>query len=122
MTVVPIFSKSRSAVVALAETGLAPLQIAARLGVQSQTVHHYLWLARRLGETDVKFKRGRAPEIGESRPVISPSLVKQLRPAADARRMTVAQLSKAILARVAEDGLIDAVLDDLPRTEVRHDC
>lgn len=105
-------SKRRAEIVAMADRGVTPREIAVRLRLQPQTIHHYLWLARRECETTARFKAGSPAEVGSSRAIISRELAERLRPAAHARGLTVPALAKSILARVADDGLIDAVLDD----------
>ena len=102
----------RAEIVALAQQGIAPREIALQLGCQPSTVHHYLWLARREDGFNGRFKTGSPREVGSSSTVIPRRLADVLRPAAAARGLTVNALAQSILARVAEDGLIDAVLDD----------
>jgi DNA-binding transcriptional regulator LsrR (DeoR family) len=82
---------------ALADQGLSPDQIAARLGIPKRTVHDRLRYARGLRTT--RIPADALPALKEH---------------ADARALSVAELASALLVAVAKDGLIDAVLDDRP--------
>lgn len=100
-------------VVALAAEGVPPRDIGKRLGMPVSTVHWHLWKARRDGELTMRFKRGFPRERGSSSVVIPRAVADLIRPAADARGLTVSALAGAIVFYAAEYGLIDAVLDDV---------
>ncbi len=107
--------RSRKAeVVALAAEGVTPHEIVKRLGIPNSTVHWHLWRARRDGTLKITFPRGgfRGREQGSTIVVMPRAVADLIRPVAEARGLTVAELANAVLARVAVDGLFDAVLDD----------
>ncbi len=110
-------------VVALAADGMPPREISSRLGMPNNTVHWHLWRARRDGTLKIDFKRGGRREPGSTIAVIPRAVADLIRPAAEARGLTVCALATAVLARVAVDRLVDAVLDDGgEQTEAGDDC
>jgi hypothetical protein len=112
-------------VVALAAEGVPPREIVKRLGIPSGTVHGHLWRARRDGTLKITFPRGgfRGREPGSTIVVMPRAVADLIRPAAEARGLTVCALATAVLARVAVDRLVDAVLDDGgEQTEAGDDC
>ena len=113
-------------VVALAAEGVPPRVISSSLGIPSSTVHGHLWRARRDGTLKITFRRGgsfRGREQGSTIVVMPRAVADLIRPVAEARGLTVAELANAVLARVAVDRLFDAVLDDDgEQTEAGDDC
>ena len=106
--------RSRHAdIVALAAEGVPPREIVKRLGIRSGTVHGHLWKARRDGTLKITFKRGAGREQGSTIAVIPRAVADLIRPAAEARGLTVSALAGAIVFYAAEYGLVDAVLDDV---------
>lgn len=99
-------------VVALAAEGVPPREIVKRLGIPQNTVHWHLWKARRDGTLKINFKRGVAREQGSTIAVIPRAVADLIRPAAEARGLTVSALAGAIVFYAAEYGLVNAVLDD----------
>lgn len=106
--------KRETEIIRLAREGMAPRDIATELACQPSTVHHYLWKARREGTFEGAFPRGPGREPGSSTAFLPRSLVIALQPAAAERGVTLCKLAQAILTRVADDGLVNAVLDDEP--------
>jgi hypothetical protein len=100
-------------VVALAAEGVPPRVISSRLGIPKNTVHWHLWKARRDGTLKITFKRGLGREQGSTIAVIPRAVADLIRPAAEARGLTVSALAGAIVFYAAEYGLVDAVLDDV---------
>jgi len=96
----------------LAREGVPPRKIAVLLGCQPSTVHHYLWKARREGVFEGRFKTGSDDSPGTWSAQMPRELAESLRPIAESRGMTLGHLARTILVRVAEDNLVDAVLDD----------
>ncbi len=94
-----------AACVALEAEGLTSAQIGARVGIPATTVAALLCSARRFSDARS------APDACKS--VHFPiRLLQQLQPAARKRRVSRETLAWMIVERVAEDDLIDAVLDD----------
>ena len=119
--------RSRKAdILALAAEGVPPREIVKRLGIPSGTVHGHLWRARRDGTLKITFRRGPSVagrEQGSTIVVMPRAVADLIRPVAEARGLTVAELANAVLARVAVDRLFDAVLDDDgEQTEAGDDC
>jgi DNA-binding CsgD family transcriptional regulator len=106
-------------IVRLASEGTPPREIAERRNCAPATVHHYLWKARREEQFTGWFKTGAPREVGSSSTVIPRSLADALRPAAAQRGLTVPEFARIVLARVVEDNLVEAVLDDQDETEGR---
>jgi hypothetical protein len=100
-------------VVALAAEGVPPRVISSRLGIPNNTVHWHLWKARRGGTLKITFKRGASREQGSTIAIIPRAVADLIRPAAEARGLTVSALAGAIVFHAAEYGLINAVLDDV---------
>jgi DNA-binding CsgD family transcriptional regulator len=104
----------------LACEGVPPREIAVRLGCQPSTVYHYLWKARREGNFEGRFKTGTEGNRGTWSAQIPRELAETLRPMAEVRGMTLGDLARSVLSRVAEDNLVDAVLDDHDEEEAAH--
>lgn len=107
------FNTKTEAVLALRAQGLATRDIARKIGIEPKSVSAL--------EASAQRSKGRASERRWSD---SPSTLKQhtvtidndtliaLRPHAARRSMSVNQLVRAMIDIVADDGLIDALLDD----------
>jgi hypothetical protein len=84
-------------------------------GATHAIVSNVLFQARLAGELNIgvrgKYRHVRNP--GQRRPLlIPPDVGDMLKPAAEARGISVIELAKHVLIAVADSGLVDAVLDD----------
>ena len=92
-----------AAVQALAANGLHTSEIARRIGIEEKSVSALLCSAR----------RSKRPAEKNGRTVLFPiDILNALRIAAAKRNISVNELARRIVEAVADDGLIDAVLDD----------
>lgn len=103
---------TRDQVLALAQAGAPPRTIATELGISKVTASHYIWEARRAGMVLPRSKRGMPRAAGHSFVHLDPETVARLRPDAERRGQSVAELVRALVMTVLEARLIDAVLDD----------
>lgn len=95
-----------AAVLALRDQGMTQSAIAAKIGISAGTVSALECSSRRW-----KGARDGNPDICRS--VLVPlGILQRLAPAARARGLRRETLAALIIEKVAEDGLIDAVLDD----------
>lgn len=104
----------RAITVEIAQLGVRghrPGEIAERLGIPVQRVYRAFLIARRNGIKVPKYDTNGLRHT-QSRLMIAPELRGALAPHATARGLNTGELARRILHRVAEDGLIDAVLDD----------
>ena len=104
-------------IIQLGEEGLSPADIQRELRTANiRTIYSALSYARRRGADIPRYSgRKKAPtvEITPDAVAFPPSVLADMKPAADARGITVEQLARKLIANVVEDGLIDAVLDDV---------
>lgn len=92
-----------AAVAALRQSGLSTQQIANRIGIEPKTVSAL--------EADQRRTRAATATIPSG--VVFPLSVRlRLRPAAARRSMSVEQLMVEMMERIADDCLVDAILDD----------
>ncbi|MGD9862564.1 MAG: hypothetical protein AB7S99_05060 [Pseudodonghicola sp.] len=104
-------SPTYSRVVALAKDGMPPRKIAVELGIAPRSAHDYLKTARRNGETIPRFDGGGRP-VGEYRTLhIKREALEKLATIANERGVQTIQLAADLLNTIAEDDLVDAVLD-----------
>ena len=89
------FGSTREAVLALRARGIAPTEIAARLGITPNCARSHIHMAG---------KAAAAP--------LPLDLVEALAPHAARRGLTVPALAVDLLSEIAEAGLVDAILDD----------
>lgn len=109
--------KAEDRILALAREGVAPKEIARRIGRQPSTVHSYLSLARSRGEAIPRFKRG-SNWSGEKMLVcVDPPLHAPLALAAARRGITPREMAQSLLTACIEGDLIDAVMDDGPHDD-----
>ncbi len=93
------------ACLALREQGMSEAAIAARIGIEKKNVAALLCGAL--------VKRRPRPAERHGRTVLFPrDILESLRPHAQARGISANELVRRIVEAVADDGLIDAVLDD----------
>ena len=93
------------AVHALRKQGLTTREIAQRIGISASSV-----TALELGGAG---RRAVRPSEQHGRTVVlSIDVLDALRPAAERRKITVAELVRRIVATVADEGIVDAVMDD----------
>ncbi|MDK3072731.1 hypothetical protein QO034_06385 [Sedimentitalea sp. JM2-8] len=98
-------------VLKLARCRLRPGDIAARLGMTPDQVYNSISRARSRGEDIPPFSR--KTSVGRSRRLFIPTHVLDLlAPHAQARQTDMFDLAGRIIAVVAEENMIDAVLDD----------
>lgn len=105
-----------SRIIQLGKEGLSPADINRELGAGNiRTIYSALSSARRRG-VDIPRHSGRKKkttvEITPDTVAFPPSVLGDLKPAADARGITVEQLARKLIANIIDDNLIDAVLDD----------
>ena len=104
----------RASTIQIAELGIQgcrPAKIAEQLGIRVERVYHAFRTARRNG-IDVPKYGTTGMRHTETRVKINPALRGVLAPHAATRGLKTGELAQLILRTVAEDGLIDAVLDD----------
>lgn len=104
----------RDEIIALARQGNPPREIAARMGLDANTVSCLLSYERRKGAPIPYFPTGPG-RIGRTRFVICDppaGLREALAPHAAARGMSISELAGALLLAITRDDLVDAVLDD----------
>jgi DNA-binding CsgD family transcriptional regulator len=104
----------------LAREGIPPREIAVHLGCAVATVYHYLNKARHEGTFSGRFKPGGFSAEKAWTSYLSRDLAERLRPVAAGRGMTLDDLTRSILTKVAEDNLVDAVLDDADDRRAAH--
>ena len=93
------------AVHALRKQGLTTREIAGRFGISTSAV-----TALELGGGGCRAVRP-SERLGRT-VVLSIDVLDALRPAAERRKITVAELVRRIVATVADEGMVDAVMDD----------
>lgn len=92
-----------AAVVALRGQGLHDAEIADRIGIPAQTV----------GALAASAKRAKRPAERDGRTVVFPvDILDRLRPHADRRGISCNELARRLVDIAAEEGMIDAILDD----------
>jgi len=109
---------SRNLVLKLAIQGIPPREIAEQVPLKLGTIHSYLWRARQGGMNIPKFKPPGRRTVGP-RLEIPMHVADALKPHADQRRLTIQALTHALLEVIARDDMVDAVLDDQPKTTAR---
>lgn len=102
------YSTRTDAVIAMRGEGLSTREIARRIGIEPKTVTALE--ASRARRGTVRVSRAR-PEYRNSVPV-DPDTLAALRPHAARRRISVDLLIQQLLMIVADDRLVDALLDD----------
>jgi hypothetical protein len=102
---------TRQRVIDLAHQRIPPRDIAVRLNCAPDTVHQYISAARRAGMCIPKFTNGR-PNTTAGYAHINHETAAALRPHADRRGLPLRVLAKRLLAEIARDDLVDAILDD----------
>ena len=95
---------------ALALEGHPPGVIAQRMGIKLTNVHSLLDYAKRKAEGSARAPR--PAEANARTVVVSKDVLEALRPHAARRGISVNELARRILAVVADDGIVDGVLDD----------
>jgi hypothetical protein len=108
---------TESQIIALAEQGMRPCEVAEIVGRRPATVYHYLNLARKRGKAIPKFRTGSGWGGGRFLVPVDPSMKDALAGAAAQRGIDPRELATLILNTVVNGGLIDAVLDDLDEAE-----
>lgn len=101
-----------AAVQALRVQGLTTKQIANRIGIETKTVTALEASARRSGSAKTGLPRGRYMPSPQNTVEMDVNTIRALRPHAARRSTTVAHLAKQLLAVLADDNLVDALLDD----------
>lgn len=97
----------------LARQGLCAAEIQVKLGCKRSTIYSAICWARRAG-VDVPPRLPQSPyRVGAGAANGDDGLAARLRPHAEAREVSVSALVHAIISRVVEDDLVDAVLDDM---------
>ena len=97
-----------AAVAALRQQGLSTSAIARRIGIEPKTVTALEASASRRTRT-----QRREPELPSWNTVaIDHDVLRALRPHAARRNVTVTALARQLLATLADDDLVDALLDD----------
>ncbi|SIO36723.1 hypothetical protein SAMN05444722_1702 [Rhodovulum sp. ES.010] len=104
----------RDAAIAAAKAGKRPGEIAAEFDAPVSAIYQILKDARRGGHAIPRFNTAPRPRPGECwlRVRVAVATRRKLERAAEARGLSVSELSARLLDAVASDGLIDAVLDD----------
>ncbi len=102
---------TKQRVIDLAHQRVQPCDIAVRLNCAPDTVYQYISAARRAGMRIPKFTNGR-PNQTAGYAHINHETAAALRPHADRRGIPLRVLAKRLLAEVARDDLVDAILDD----------
>jgi hypothetical protein len=116
--------RTRERIVMLAKRGLPPRSIVAQFygEVGTYEVYNVLAAARRADPTIPKFGAGRKTrpeELLKRAQTLVPvptSAIALLSPHAERRAISLADLAKALLITIAQEGLVDATLDDGART------
>lgn len=103
-------SEMKEAIINLGVTGMLPSEIAIRLGRPVTTVYAYLAEGRNEGHPIPRHKghgnRGRAF-------ILPPmDVVRALQPHAERRGVSVRELGLQLLETIADEGLVDAILDE----------
>ncbi len=101
----------RKQVVDMAIKGVRPAEIATRTGLSINTIYCDLSAARKDGVDIPKFTTGRARGLSKGRRVTL-SVPRSLEAQAILRGINTGQLAELLLARIASDNLVDAILDD----------
>lgn len=101
--------------------GTSQPEIAAMMGIKTETVRYYLSCARQMG-VEVPRDTRRGPRAKGHLLALSARLCDALRPHALVRGVSIEMLADRILCQVAlpkeGDELVDAVLDDLEDVDV----
>ena len=105
------FFSRTEAMFALRRQGKTDREIAAALGVALKTLSALEASAARKRGAAEPSARGRTVEVGAAIYIPSEAL-KALRPHAERRNLSVNALVRRIVETVADEGMIDAVLDD----------
>ncbi|MCR5855969.1 hypothetical protein [Mesorhizobium sp. J428] len=103
------YSSRTEAVLAMRRQGRTTREIAEAIGIDVKTVSALECSAARWPKHAGDHVPRPSFDVVAS---ISLNTRQRLRPAAAARQMNVEQLMRLIIEKVAEDGLVDAVLDD----------
>lgn len=103
----PMWSRA----VALARKGNPPAEIAEVLGIGADAASHMLSYARKKGIEVPNFRGGGRP-VAEHRAIhVRREALEALAPIATGMGMNTAKLAADLLATIARDNLVDAVLD-----------
>lgn len=104
----------RAEVIDLAKGGYRPLQIARLTGLPAATVYKDISLARANDPSVPRFGPLRGPSpLKATRHVKVPApVIDRLVTAARQRGLLASELAAELLARIVDDGLVDAILDD----------
>lgn len=97
-----------AAIVALSAKGIRSEQIAERLGITLNLVHVLKSAAKRRGPS-AGLKNKPRNEVAVQ---IDANDIKVLKPQADKRGIDVNELVRRLITAIADDGLVDGVLDD----------
>lgn len=96
------------AVIALRQQGLSTTDIAGRIGISPGTVTALECSAQRSAKP-----RGVRPAEQHGRTIVFPiDVLEALRPYALRRQLTVNALARRLIETIADDGMVDAILDD----------
>jgi hypothetical protein len=104
-------------IVALAQQGMRPEEIAKQTGRTLSTVYHYTCKARREGQSVPKARIGRRGVGGDTIVALNAATALSLRPLADERGQSLTQFCNAVLTAVAGDDLALAILDEEGRPD-----
>ncbi len=102
-------------IIAYAKDGVRPYLIAEFLKIDRGKIYSTIARVRKQGLELPRVPRGRLPHTIEStqRTVAFPiSVLDYLKPAAEARGISVSQLARKLLTTIIDEGLVDSVLDD----------
>lgn len=103
---------TKEKVIALALAGKPPAQIEREIGVSRYDIYPVIQYARSCGAAIPVFPKRHAGEAAAGRVIVPLELTNRFLPAAAARRVTVGALIRELLYTIADDKLIDAILDD----------
>lgn len=109
-------NKAVQTIVDMARKGVRPVEIARILGLENKLVHNRICSARRAGIDLPHFTTKGAPQPKRRVPIPVP-VRELLEPAAQRRGMDVFDLAALIVKVVAEEDMVDAVLDDGSRDD-----
>lgn len=99
-------------IIAAARSGCRRIDIAAQFGLSVGTIYNVLAQARRDGIVMPRSPDGHARRCGSRRVSVANSTTQKFDHAAAARNITSGQLCGRLLDVIAQDDLIDAILDD----------
>lgn len=100
-----------NAVLEMVKLRIAPREIAKKLNLTPEQVYWSKLRARGLGHDIPAFSR-KAKRAAMRNVPLQPNVRDMLKPHAAARSTSVTELAQTLLATIAQDGMVDAVLDD----------